>query len=318
MTKLNIDIKDEKFREWLRKWFKIINDRLKRGQVYEDPRYGTIVLTRREFLKLLATIGIAGALATLGIGMFNAHWLWAQETTNPPPTPAQYNYGELNWLELTVRGTPLGEGLVAEYLLWEGTGNILHDTSGYMRNISNPCSWGVLPNGKFYIIFDGTKAINTYKSLERMGISTEYTFEFIYKRTGYSPDWTEVWVINPSVYYHDFIANPTGDIHYYQFYDGNWHRIYVSIPLNRWKHILFRARSNDNAELYVNNILINRINTNALGGFYNAWYIGGDWGHKQYYVRMYLALIRIFKCKISDQVRNQLFMIAKIMVPYIS
>ncbi len=209
----------------------------------------------------------------------------------------------------------LGRNLVAEYLFYEGNGTTLHDTSGNNRNIIHDCTWGQLPNGKYYLIFDGTNAINTYKSLARMGVLSEYTFEFIYKRTGYSPEWIEVWVINPSVYYHDFIASPTGDTHYYQFYDGNWHRIYVSIPLNKWKHILFRARSNDNAQLYVNNTLINSINTNALGGFGNTWYIGGDWEHERYYVRMHLALIRIFNVKVSDTVHDKLWKLAQIAVP---
>ena len=52
---------------------------------------------------------------------------------------------------------------VAQYLFYEGSGNILHDLSGNGNDGTiNNGTWGMLPNGKYYLHFDGS---STYVSL---------------------------------------------------------------------------------------------------------------------------------------------------------
>ena len=319
MTKLNIDIKDHKFRELLTYWRRVIGERLRRGQYYEDPRYGMLVLTRREFLKLLLSLGIAGAIATLGIGMFNAHWLWAQETTNPPPTPAQYNYGELNWLELTVKGTPLGEGLVAEYLFYEGSGTVLHDTSGNGCDgtIYGGAVWGQLPNGKYYI---ETNGINAYvdvlaSKIDPIFPTYETTIEAVF--CPIEPTGEERYTVcrkgdGLGIFYTDSRVAVTA-----YFAGVGWREPgYLVNPYGKWWHVVGR-RISTRLECWVNSELKSYFD---VGDAQISIYTGkpfriGAHPYNMRYTKARIVLVRLFSRALSDTELGLLHKLAKIMVP---
>ncbi len=351
MTKLNIDIKDHKFRELLTYWRKVIVERLRRKQYHEDPRYGMVVLTRREFLKLLASLGVAGALASLGIGMFNAHWLWAQETTNPPPTPSEYNYGELNWLELTVKGTPLGRGLLTEYLFYEGGGTTVHDTSGNNRHGTITIGgngyyeWTWLPNGKFILILG-----EVYPSKDTSRVNTKFDM-------GYE-DWMleflfyAKWNPNINVPYHGWwwlfasgaVPGKTGYFICELRYDGkqilfasrasdtnNWRgfAIYpVDInPNGKWYHICVKKVGNE-----MHGFAFGSFTNSAISDLYaQEWtysmFLGENWA---WYIKpeyrstteqrgeVWFACVRMWRGEMppDDDVKT-LYKLAKLMVPYL-
>jgi len=334
MTKLNIDIKDHKFRELLTYWRKIIAERLRRKQYYEDPRYGTIVLTRREFLKLLLSLGIAGAIATLGIGMFNAHWAWAQETTNPPPTPAQYNYGELNWLELTVRGTPLGEGLVAEYLFYEGSGTVLHDSSGNGNHLTivvisgGSYQWQTLANGKYVLWLSGG---------EDEGACG-------YTNTKFIPEGTPLSITCEAIFLRESDLNEQVAFGAYDklrmlsyWYGGlgfaadprPTYSITVglcgvgTIEKNKWYHAVWTT-DRYSIDFYINDQLVKTEKFNLPGplliGDYEYIHIGHGVGSNQHYFGGKIALVRVWYWidkdrKLTKDEIQLLYKLAKIMVP---
>ncbi len=69
----------------------------------------------------------------------------------------------------------LANGLVAEYLFWEGAGNVLHDSSDNLYNATiHNAIWKQLPNGKYVLSFNGTDSY----AWTTVNVTSPLTFSF--------------------------------------------------------------------------------------------------------------------------------------------
>ena len=235
---------------------------------------------------------------------------------------------------------PVYDGLVLEYLFYEGSGTVLHDTSGNGNHGTiYGTTWTQLSNGKWALYFDG---VDDYVSIPKDLLNNLYeynknlpnymTIEVIFKPLN------KIWTIIGAVGNEPFTGATTNAPHIYSDVDGK-------IKLGSWMdtcHVLdtgiissptffhivgiFKHASNmdETIEAYVNG-QFKGSSTVVTSGWqsvpYN--YIGvlftgsGCWNSNNKWdpLQGYIALVRIFNYALSSSEVSTLYNIAKKLIP---
>lgn len=218
----------------------------------------------------------------------------------------------------------IGTGLVAEYLFHEGSGNVLHDSSGNANHGTiSGAEWKQLTNGKYVLYFHGTSSdyvkIPESTSIDQVITSSEWYVESIvrFETLDKNMDVVNIYesIIAPRIangYVILVVSHP----------DYRWMQYYIepvsNIAVDKFYYFAF-MRENNTVYYYRNNTLIRTITLRESTVRKEATF--SVLGNNAPFARAVLgdmALVRIFTRKPTDQERDLLYKMAKIMVPELS
>ena len=242
-------------------------------------------------------------------------------------------------LSISVNNT-IKDGLVIEYLFYEGSGTILHDTSGNGNNgIINGATWIRLSNGKWSLYFDG---VDDYVSMpdnlinnifaDNQNLPKYMTVEILFKPLN------DIWALfginggNPP-----FSTTLDGYLPYI-YSNSNYNIVFADWPGQnnilttsitsspKFYHLVevitHTSNSVDILEGYVNGQFVGSQSMSIIGwqstpyNYLGTAYTGGDWNNDGWQkLQGYITLVRIFNYAMSSSEVNMLYNLAKQILP---
>ena len=214
----------------------------------------------------------------------------------------------------------LSKGLALEYLIYEGNGTTLHDTSGNgLDGTISGCDWGQLPNGKPYLTFNALDQDYVYVGdLSPIKITGPITIEqlfYVFKEPEGERSLVRKW--QPGKY--SYMTRVHTAYNSFEFFlspnNKDIYAVRTYAPTDKWFHAVV-VYDGQYMKIYVRGELAETKAYNlGIADTTAPLVIGARSDLQAYFFHGHIALIRIWSRALSDEEIKQLYELAKLMVP---